>query len=388
MGTLQLLVGQIITLTIERMAFDSDYGVGRFDGKVIFVPRTSPKEKVRVVLTKVRSTYAVGKLEQILEKGPYRRLPPCPVAGRCGGCDWQHIKYEEQLKQKQGLLSHILTPLNSYGKFTLLPFIGAEEEFRYRNRIQLHREKNQVGFYARGSRQLIPVKDCLLAEKVLVEHFQNIELRAKDTSLPLQERVELARLVDGSILKQFGPPTAETRFFAQVNTRQNDVLKNLISAKIQTSNHDEIIDLYCGSGNITALLLQLWPRASITGVDLSKTLIQQAQKEFKSILFENLKWVVSSTAQYLKEELVEMKKKCSLLVLDPPRVGLDRESCHWIGELSPKEIIYVSCNPMTLVRDLKLILAKGRLRVDSIQGVDMFPQTTHMEIITILKNRV
>ncbi len=352
------------------------------DGFVIFVPFTVPGDEVVAEIVEHHKSYAVAHLKQILTPSPHRREPPCPVVGRCGGCQWQQVTYTEQIRQKEQLLKDNLRNLNRFGEVQFRPFIGAKEEFRYRNRIQVHRRQEQLGFFAAGSHDLVTVDDCWLADPQIVAAFKNVRDRAKDVNAKSQERVEIALRPDGRV--EIDPSPGETVMgrFAQVNNQQNEVLIEVLRNTVRGINAGRVIDLYCGSGNLTFPLAQELPDAEVHGVELSGVLIAQAKDEAaKHPAAARMSWYAQPSSVFLKS-IAPLPN--TLVVLDPPRPGCDKETRSAIAALRPERIIYVSCNPTTLARDAESWLSMGEYRVDFAQGIDMFPQTAHLEAVLSL----
>lgn len=380
-----LEVGQVVQIKIERLAYHSGHGVGRMAGFVVFVPFTAPGDDVEAVVTELHKSYALARLKQVIQPGISRRPPPCPVAGVCGGCVWQQVSYEEQVRQKDQLLRDNLRNLSRFGPVEFLPFLAAPEEFRYRNRIQVHRRDRDVGFFAAGTRDLVSVTDCWLAEPELVNVMNGLGERALDPTAPKEERIEIARRADGNIDIDNTAGEGTAGRFAQVNNRQNDVLLGILRRQVRGARFDRVIDLFCGAGNLTFPLAEEIPGARIEGVELSRILIEKARAlAHAHPARARLTWHSLPTARYLKSA---KKVKNTLLVLDPPRPGCDKGTRAEIARLMPERILYVSCNPTTLARDVESWLSLGGYRVEFVQGLDMFPQTAHLEAVIALSLR-
>ncbi len=381
--TRPFFIGDELCLFIDRLAYHSGQGVARHQGFVVFVPFTAPGDKVNAKVVRLHPSYAEAELIEVLEPGPARRAPPCPVAGRCGGCQWQHVAYEEQLAQKQNILIHALKglPLGDL-KLPLEPFVGSPQEFRYRNRIQIHVQGEKLGYFAAGTRDMVEVQDCLIAEKALVEQFPLISAR-RDLD---RGRVEIARLETGEVELRQGEAEAHSHRFAQINEQQNKRLIEILISLVQNSKFSEIVDLYCGAGNLTFPLAKAFPGASVHAVDLSRVMIDTAQKRaYRLPRQSSIEWKAEPVSQFLAG--FRPRDRDWLLVLDPPRPGCDRDSRNLILKLRPRQIVYVSCNPSTLARDLEPWLKSGLYRLDFVQGLDMFPQTAHLEALVSLVAR-
>jgi len=376
-------LGQAVQIKIDRLAYHSGHGVGRIDGFVVFVPVTVPGDEVAAEVTELHKNYAVAKMIKLVQPGVSRREPPCPVAGVCGGCAWQQVSYDEQVRQKSQLLKDNLRSLNRFGPVEFRPFLAASEEFRYRNRIQVHRRGREVGFFAAGTRDLVPVSDCWLAESEIVNVMNQLSARAEEPNAKAEERIEIARRPDGTVEVDASSGEGTAGRFAQVNNQQNETLIRILRDAVKGSEFNRVVDLFCGAGNLTFPLAEEAVSAEIEGVELSKVLIERAKSAAKTHpARDRIKWHSKPTGQFLRSA---RSKEGTLLVLDPPRPGCDKETRAGILGLAPEQILYVSCNPTTLARDAESWLATGKYRVEFAQGLDMFPQTAHLEAILALR---
>lgn len=360
----------MLELTIDSLSYSGGRGVGRADGIVVFVPGTAPGDRVRVQVSSEKPRFFEAQLIEILKPGPGRRNPPCSVAQRCGGCCWQHVDYSVQIAAKEKILRDSLRALEKIAPIPWKPFIPAPEEFHYRNRIQIHVEEHGVGFFAKGSRDLVVTDDCLISDPKLNERMRLLERR------PGRRRVELALTLAGEVIAHEGSRDPEVSLFGQVNTAQNEKLKTLLVEAIAGAP-DWLMDLYCGSGNLTVPLAEKFPQASILAIDYSRESIARA----KNLKLARVCWLAGDVAIHLANE--KIRNGYGVVVLDPPRDGVSKAALAQILRLRPREIIYVSCNPMTFARDAQRLMEKG-YRLRNVQGLDMFPQTEHVELIGTL----
>lgn len=374
-------VGQKIELKIDRLSYGGGRGVARHEGFVIFVPDTAPNEKVLAEITDVKKSFASAKLIEVLVASPTRRTPPCPVALECGGCSWQHIKYEEQLHQKQEFVEKSLKNLKEEMKFPIHPITPSPSEFRYRNRVQLHYLKNQIGYFKKGSHELVSIDDCLLAEEGLIEklhEFKNSPEFQKNHKKA--QRVELALTQNGAIQVRHGKSSSTAALFSQINTEQNKNLQYLVLDLAEKSNEisplSHIFDLYCGNGNFSIPLAENFPDALIEGVDLSQSSIQMAKRNNS---LTSLKFHYGDVGNFLAKR---QPKNNQLALLDPPRAGCDNNTISELLRLKPRFILYVSCNLSTFKRDLEKLT--NQYNIQSIHILDMFPQTDYMENVAWL----
>lgn len=353
---------------IDALSFNGGRGVGRHEGVVIFVPWTAPGDLVRVEIIENKKTFLIGRVDEFLEPSPLRREPRCPVFTRCGGCTWQHISYDEQIRQKKLILHSALKQWEE--PFSLLEFAPSAEEFRYRNRIQVNRSGLDVGFFARGTRDVVDISDCPITEAELADRLPSLHEKPDG-------RYEISRRTDGSVVVEAGRRNPEAALFSQVNTKQNSLLIETVVKWAHELSFDEIWDLYCGSGNLTLPLAQAFPLARTTGVELSEEAIQIARKNLNA----QVTWIAEDVGRFLSKQKAG---KSLLIVLDPPRIGVDGKAIDQLGRTSPNYVIYVSCNPMTFSRDARRLKTFG-YALDRVQGFDMFPQTEHVELISLFR---
>lgn len=320
----------------------------------------------------------------MLEPSSFRRSPPCPVAERCGGCSLQHIDYGKQAQEKANILRAAFKKLaarqEAMGRpIEFRPFLRAEHEFFYRNRVQVHSYQNQIGYFAKNSRNLVPVNRCWIADPLINEKLSEIRDRFQSAKTPVRVEIACDPKNPGSVLLAEGKALARDAMFSQVNTEQNIKLIELVKKLAQRFQVETLYDLYCGSGNFTVPLAENLKLSEVVGVDLSQGNINRARETSRE---HNIQWKVSDVGRYL-QGLSQVSN--SVFVLDPPRDGCDKTVIQEIARLRPMGLIYISCNPMTLVRDLTSLVTMGRYSVESVQGIDMFPQTAHIESVAVVR---
>lgn len=337
---------------------------------MVFVPGTAPGDVVKVRITERKPRFLTAELVEILEPGPSRRRSPCAVADRCGGCSWQHVEYAEQLRQKEKILKDSLRKIEKQRPFEWRPFIPAPDEFHYRNRIQLQVRAGKFGFFSKGTRDLVEINRCWIADEKI-----NYRLNGLSPADLTSDKLEVAVNKLGGVVLMPDRRDPEEALFSQVNSAQN---ANLIQAMLTAVIADPawLMDLYCGSGNLTVPLAHRFPGRPLHAVDLSKASIDRAPT------VEHVTFSAGDVAKVLAE--TKVRQGTGLIVLDPPRAGCDTNVIGEILRHSALQIIYVSCNPSTFARDAERLVAGGRYKVQSVQGLDMFPQTEHVELIASL----
>ena len=359
-------------MTIDSLSYNGGRGVGRFEGIVVFVPGTAPGDRIRARITQHKQRFLEAELVEVITPSPARRKPPCPVADRCGGCSWQHVEYAEQLTQKQKILKDSLRGLEKYGAFEWLPFTPAPQEFGYRNRIQVQVLGSDFGFFRKGSHDLVSVRECLIAESAL-----NAQLKILKPGR--DPKVELAREVSGDVRVMAGGRDPEAALFSQVNEAQNEALKKDLIEFISITP-DWIMDLYAGSGNLTFPLADEFHEIPLIAIELSRNAVTRGEAARKD---KAVQWKAGDVgAELTKFKPLEGR---GLIVLDPPRVGISKEVGDQVLRHRPQQIVYVSCNPTTFARDVENFVRGGRYRLERVRGLDMFPQTEHVELIASLR---
>ena len=364
--------------------------VARFDGLVVFVAGAAPGDRALVQVTAAKKNYAEADLVTVLSPGPSRIVPPCPylsprpsggpsAARTCGGCSWQHIAYPEQLRQKKMLLQSALDKQSGFIGAAVRDVAASPGEFRYRNRIQLHREPGtptglpgKIGFRARRSEDVVDVEDCLIAEEALAREIATVRAEVAAGRADPPPRFELRLRTSGT---EFG----------QVNSAQNAVLVDHVVERFQSlagANALEFIwDLYAGAGNFTFPLADAFPQAQIRAVELDLGAVTagigqaRARGDERRIRFDR-----SAVENWLAGARIEGR---TAALLDPPRVGCDPSAIAALTKLNLDFLLYVSCHPITLARDLRTFHEAG-WRLQDVAPFDMFPQTDHIESVSCL----
>lgn len=364
-GTQQIIV-------VESLANSGD-GVGRIDGRVVFVPFSSPGDRLLVEITLNKKSFLKAKIVEILEAAPNRRLPRCPVFGQCGGCDWQHIAYKDQLFWKKTDLIGTLKKIGGFDELkNVEDVIPSPDEFHYRNRIQVQFENQRFFYFGKGSHRRVYIDHCPIASSAI-----NEVLAAPQPGLK-NGRWEIAETKQGVELFPVSKEGVSSLGFRQVNSSQNQKLVQKTVDFIAQRKLNRIYDLYCGQGNWARAIHQSQPQAHCTGIDINPINIKKA----KAHETDRLKFRLGS-AESLFQTLNE---RADLVILDPPRAGCEASLLEQMsGNNRPRFINYISCHPATLARDLKALSSYG-WELMEVCPVDMFPQTSHLETWCMLRS--
>jgi 23S rRNA (uracil1939-C5)-methyltransferase len=373
----------LLEIEIEKLSFGGD-GVGRHDGLVYFVPFSAPGDRLKIRVTEKKKNFARAEIIEILTPGSSRVQPPCPVFGRCGGCTWQHVSYAEQLRQKQAIVEDQLKRVLMH-RTQILPIIPSPNEYRYRNRIQLKFDGQNLGFYARQSHDVINIQDCPITEEALAQQIQPLQVKLmkdKTRSIP---KVELLLTPAGKVETVFEDSPFEGVGFSQVNTAQNQNLTSTVMEWMKGRAAPVVYDLYAGSGNFSFPFLNLFPKSTVIGVELNDKSVRLAQQQIKTLNLSpnRMRFYLSDVELFLKRNILQPD---SLVLLDPPRNGCSESVLRALGNQKLQRIYYISCNPSALARDLERLKDWGHWRPVRVQPFDMFPQTDHVETLVELAN--
>ncbi len=433
------------TVKIEKMAFGGA-GLGHVNGKVCFVPFSAIGDTVRVRITSERKSYLEGDLIELVEPSPQRTVPKCPIFGLCGGCDWQHIEYAAQLKAKEDIFAEILWRTGRVERDRIEPIAEAPDQYGYRSRIQLKIRfadgKNHIGFFKAGSHYVVDLPGlCAISSKPVNESYMDILELMKDfpesDKIPqvdissgddgvnllifhyigekrsdiisfLRENGDMLRHVGGvflqsgrkaSIEKVYGtdcihytitesifsgmaPMRLQTSRggFSQVNFRQNNVLIEKVLQWARSCGKERVLDLYCGNGNFSLPLARYADH--VIGYEEYEQSVKDAICNRDNHRLTNAGFEAIDSVHGVRQ-LIETGETFDVVILDPPRTGA-AEVVKLIPLLHPGKILYISCDPPTLARDAAF-LRKMNYEVVRSLPVDMFPQTYHIESITLFE---
>jgi 23S rRNA (uracil1939-C5)-methyltransferase len=362
--------GQKVTLTIEKLTFGGGRGLARHEGYVIFIPDVAPEDIVEAEITLVKKRFAEAKLIKILKPSLQRTKPKCVYFGSCGGCNWQHIHYTHQLQAKQNIYVDFFRKLE---KVEILPIIPSLNPYGYRNRIQLNLKSGKWGFHKRFSSDTVDVQHCDIAENTINDFIKNnFNYPDGRYEIFLQKNLDVSqRLVNSK---------SEAVLFSQVNTLQNKNLTDHLLAWMGELSFKNILELYSGGGNFTFKIAESFPDSKVLALEGSPHLVEEANKNNTS---SNVEFKVCDLNKQIPSKLIYNMEPVDLILVDPPRVGCSETTIKTLLKMRPKSIIYISCNPSTLLRDLHLLQDGGFKTIKS-QPFDMFPQTDHIESMTLV----
>jgi 23S rRNA (uracil1939-C5)-methyltransferase len=504
--------GNSIELSIDRAAYGGQ-GLARHEGLIVFVKGGIPGDRVMARITRKKKNYAEAKVTEVLDPSVDRVEAPCPYSGYCGGCQWQHMRYEAQLTQKKGLVEEAISRIGSLGGIPVHPVIPSEKIFAYRNKMefsfsdrpwlvsypppltpptrggetkreglsppppsavaQLRRtgdrggegetgapidrtgaegetvEGMALGLHVPGTyHKVLDIEACLLQQERGNQILREVKRYARGSGLPayglkshqgfwrflslrhaihsdawmvnvvtsemrqdalaplaeiLTHRFDNVRTVVNNITARkaavaigerervlSGGGTIEDRIggftfqisansFFQTNTLGAEKLYTEVAARAELTGKEQVLDLYSGTGTIPIFLAGR--AAEIVGMEIMESAIQDAERNCRVNGIQNCRFILGD----IRENLKTLKKKPDVLIMDPPRAGMHKEVLAGVIELAAERVVYVSCNPATLARDLGEM--SREYEVIEVQPVDMFPHTYHVEAVVKLVRR-
>lgn len=382
-------------------------GIARCD-KAIFIPNTLPEEEVLIEITKENKKIMEGNVINYIKKSPIRITPICPYYSICGGCDLMHIDYLEQLKFKEKKVKEVL---KKFAQFENVKSIIGTDQYNYRNKVTLQ-VNNKIGYYKKKSYEIIDIDSCMIADNKINEiisqvkkfNYKNIDkivIRVTDDESMLifygtdnidinnYENVDTIILMSNNketILKgkgyiesninNFKFIISPTSFF-QVNYKGLINLYNKVLDYASLSSNDKVLDLYCGTGTIGIYLSNYCKE--VLGIEINEEAIKDAQINKKINNVTNIDFKVGDVGKVLNSTNFTP----DVIVVDPPRAGLDNNTINHLIKFKAKKIVYVSCDVVTLARDLKIL--SEYYEIKEATPVDMFPNTHHVECVTLLE---
>jgi 23S rRNA (uracil1939-C5)-methyltransferase len=363
-----------VMVKIHGLSFFEGHGVGRSeDGKVYFVDQACPGDVLEVEPYKETKSYSFARILKTIESSPQRVTPACEVFEKCGGCSIQHVDYTVQTEFKQKTLERYVSKKNEKREalktepIKLDSFEVCENIYNYRDRTEVHVKNGKWGFYEKKSHALVFPKECKVLNP-LVSQQLNIKF-PEDGHYHVDKHgiQNRSRGAEG--------------VFDQINPEINLKLKNHLLKTVQSFSNQitEIYDLFSGNGNYTLFLAPALKDIKFTAVELSRNLVSEGRSQSQNN--PQIEWVCSDVTKFLNYSK-ERKPEESLVIINPPRDGLDKALIASLIKLNPKYLIYISCNPMTLFRDIDALSPK--LTLTELKGFDMFPQTMHFESLALL----
>lgn len=360
-----------VDLQIEDIAFGGK-GVGREQGKVVFVPFTIDGELVTAKITREKKQMAEAEVVDLKTRSNQRVDPPCPYFEQCGGCAYQHIDYTHQLEIKSRQVRNLLERIGKLKDAPLRQIIPSPLAYAYRNRITVHVEDGVIGYFRRDSHRLVDIEQCPIAMEEVNRELTDLRQRnVPDGHYTLRAKVDRPLRGRSSTRSE-----SASHHFSQTNDGVANALRDLIGGLVPP-NQELLVDAYCGAGFFAKALMDKFQR--IAGIDWDRFAIAAAKENAT----EKETYIAGDVEAGLRSALQDCDVDKTVLILDPPATGLTEGVRGTILDVAPATLIYVSCNPATLARDLGDL--RQRFEIQSITPLDMFPQTAEIEVVAELR---
>ncbi len=389
-------------------------GITKIDNCLVFVDKVLPTEKVKIEITRKKKNFAEAKVKELINSSKNRVKADCPYYNFCGGCQIMHQDYESQLLFKKHKVQELFLKFAKIEDIKINSIFSGNV-FNYRNKVVFHGSGNKLGFYQEKSNKLVRIDECLLADDRINELYKKLKMYLINSSdviskvmIRKTEFGESMLVIDGKVNKKrfldyFKEDNIDSIYlnsklilgneyitenvfgksfrllpqaFFQVNYQMMEKLYKKVIDFYKRNNYENILDLYCGTGTIGILLSSYVKR--VIGVEVIEDAVISANMNKDINDISNIEFILGKV-----EDRIEEFKNIDSVVIDPPRSGLDKITIKTLLNLMPKSIVYISCDPVTLARDLKDLLTKYDLVETNI--VDMFPNTNHVESVVLLQ---
>ena len=383
-------------------------GITNINNKICFVENALPNEIVNIEIIKETKKYFLAKTIDFIEKSPSRIIEPCSFYNECGGCNLEHLSFSKENEFKRRKVQELLVKFAKINP-TLVKETIFSDEYNYRNKVTLHGKNNIFGYYKENSNDLLKIDKCLLLDKKineLIKFLQKEEneiaellIRTNNDSSKimlkitgqvnnletLKSKVDVLFINDKcltsseKIITTIGSKKYYLSIdsFFQVNKTLTEKLYDKVKEQVEKVRPNKLLDLYCGTGSIGIYVGEF--AKEVIGVDYSKSNIEDANENKKLNNLNNITFINAKV-----ENVIDTFKDIDMIIVDPPRAGLDQKTINNIERISPRHLIYVSCDPATLARDLNLLT---NYEIEEVTPFNMFPRTYHVECVCVLKSK-
>ncbi|EAQ98402.1 class I SAM-dependent RNA methyltransferase [Congregibacter litoralis] len=369
--------------TVRDLNSDGQGVVPHPQGRIFFVPGVWPGETGVFEISSLKGRMGFAQIATLSETSQQRRSPPCPHHGfagdSCGGCPWLFMDYSEQLMRKEQLVKKVLQPLGE--KHSVADIWPSPAELGYRNRGQFKSDGQRLGFVAGSSREIAEIHDCLVLNDKNRQTLRDLLSQLPNPAWKPDRARRWTTLDIDDHITASEVTVNQRRPFRQGNSAQNQSMRAWLKARVlEAGPPDHVLELFAGSGNFTEVLEEAGCK-HIVAVDSFLPAIERLkERDLTGVTSFGCNLDRGDSAAKLQEPLVI----ASLLLLDPPRDGLKNIGDYLKAAPALRTIIYISCDPATLARDLKVAVEQG-FELQEVQPLDLFPQTPHVETLTVLR---
>lgn len=369
--------GQRVILTITDIAFGGE-GVGRLEQFVVFVPFVVLGEEVEAELTEVKKHFARARLIRVIQPSPNRVTPQCRYFGECGGCQYQHIDYPRQLELKHKQIADLFERIGGFPKGVVSPVVPCPQPYHYRNRIMIRSQWNKpeqklnIGFIRADSRLVVDLDECQIAEPALNEQIRHVRANP-----PPKGGLKVVLRIPPEDWQVPRDSFFQNNFFLLPR------LVETVRDRLRDAGSRFLIDAYCGVGFFGIAAGDLVE--SFLGVEVDHQAIKSARVNALKHGRTNGEFLEGRAEELLPEMLQRFDAAKTTILIDPPRTGCPPVGLESLRQNRPAQVLYVSCHPATLARDLNVLCADGVFELRNVTPLDMFPQTQHVECVADLR---
>jgi len=386
-------IGEILEVAVEKIV-PNGFGLAFAENLTVFVALAVAGERLRVKIYQLKGKTAFAEIVEIIEPSNHRVAPECVYFGRCGGCNFQQIDYETSLETKVGIIRDCLSRIGKIDWTAEIPIIPSPKSYNYRARAAWHIDtrRRKIGYFQRNSHQVIDVETCPILTPELQTTLDDLRREIEWESF-WSEIVEIEAANSGQDVSIYSNeivapsdeisfPAKGNRYFYNANSffQGNPFLiESLIETAVKDAKGKTALDLYCGVGLFTLPLAENFTK--VIGVEGNERAVDFARKNIEQARIEHAQIFRENVGDWLAENAKDLQE-IDFVLLDPPRSGTEKETIENLLKIKPKEISYVSCEPATLARDLRIL--SESYSIESITALDLFPQTHHVETIVRL----
>jgi tRNA/tmRNA/rRNA uracil-C5-methylase (TrmA/RlmC/RlmD family) len=372
-----LCAGEKITLTIYDIAFGGE-GVGRLDEFVVFVPFVAPGEVVAAEIVEVKKRFARAKLLRVIQASPERVQPSCQYFGDCGGCQYQHLDYQAQLRIKHKQIQDLFQRIGSFDPALVAPIVPCPAPYGYRNRIMIRSQWDKfkqglnIGFIRADNRLVVDIEECKIAEPAINEQIKHVRAHP-----PPKGGLKVVLRIPPEGWELPRDSFFQNNFFLLPN------LVQVVRERLKDARTQHLMDVYCGVGFFSLELADAVE--SYVGVELDQLAIKAARRNAAARGRKNGEFIAGAAEEVLPGLMQRLTSQATTIVLDPPRKGCPSAILELLRQVRPAQVIYVSCHPATMARDLNILCREGVFCLARVVPLDMFPQTAHLESVADLR---